>query len=235
MRYLYVLINLAILTGPLALSFDRKVAFYRHWPRLGLSLLVVSTGYIIWDVIVTSIGHWWFSPEYSGLITIAGLPLGEILFFITVPYSCLFIYEVVRAYFNERRTDRTGAVRIIGFFVGALFMVLALVFRGQGYTALAMLSISLLAVVTVVFDPGMWMSTHTLLFFVLSYIPFLIANGVLTALPIVGYNPEAIWGIRVYTIPLEDFFYNLGMLGFYLFFFRRFARVLPPARPDLEG
>jgi lycopene cyclase domain-containing protein len=52
------------------------------------------------------------------------------------------------------------------------------------------------------------------------YVPFLIINTVLTALPVVEYNSKAIWGLRVGTIPLEDFFYNYAMLSFYLLVYR---------------
>jgi lycopene cyclase domain-containing protein len=218
-------VNLAVLAGPFALSFDRKVAFYRHWRKLAFSLLVVSTAYLAWDVIVTEIGHWWFNPEYSGAFRVAGLPPGEVLFFITVPYACIFIYEVVRAYFPERRSTRSLPARAVAVAAAIVLLVFAFVFRDGGYSPLALLSVAVMLLLTAAADPEMWMSSHTALFFLLAYIPFFIANGVLTALPIVGYSPDAIWGVRVTTIPLEDFFYNLGMLGFYLFFYRLAGRL----------
>jgi len=30
----YILINILILAGPLALSFDKRVHFYTYWPKL---------------------------------------------------------------------------------------------------------------------------------------------------------------------------------------------------------
>ena len=45
-----------------------------------------------------------------------------------------------------------------------------------------------------------------------SLIPFLICNGILTALPIVTYNDEENMAIRLFTIPLEDVFYCLSLL-----------------------
>ena len=47
-------------------------------------------------------------------------------------------------------------------------------------------------------------------------VPFVVFNYLLTSTVIVHYSPEAIWGVRVTTIPLEDFFYNFSMLSFYL-------------------
>jgi lycopene cyclase domain-containing protein len=40
----------------------------------------------------------------------------------------------------------------------------------------------------------------------------LIINGILTALPVVEYNPDHDLGIRLFTIPIEDFFYFFLLL-----------------------
>ena len=46
----------------------------------------------------------------------------------------------------------------------------------------------------------------------ITYVPFLISNGVLTAVPVVTYRPEAVTGLRVGSIPVEDFLYSFTML-----------------------
>jgi lycopene cyclase domain-containing protein len=76
------------------------------------------------------------------------------------------------------------------------------------------------------FTPWILQQIHTLWFFILSIIAFLIVNGVLTYLPIVEYNPQAIWGIRIVSIPLEDLFYNIGMLGLFLVSYEIVGRYL---------
>jgi lycopene cyclase domain-containing protein len=53
------------------------------------------------------------------------------------------------------------------------------------------------------------------LYLLFGFIGFLIFNYLLTSIPIVTYGSDAIWGIRVTTIPVEDFLYNISMLGFY--------------------
>ncbi|HTH12901.1 MAG TPA: lycopene cyclase domain-containing protein, partial [Spirochaetia bacterium] len=54
------------------------------------------------------------------------------------------------------------------------------------------------------------------------FVAFVVVNGLYTALPTIFYNPRALWGIRIGTIPLEDFFYNLGYLGLTLCFYLTF-------------
>ncbi len=218
---LYVLVNLGIVAGPLALSFDRKVAYYRKWVPLAATILPVSAAYIAWDIFATGRGHWWFNEAYAGEPVLLGLPVGEVLFFFTVPYACLFIYEVVRAYFPRRMAPVVFPVRAIAFSVAAALLAVALLFRDRDYTVLALSSVAALLVLAALLDPAMLRSSHAGLFMLLSYVPFLIANGILTSVPIVGYNPGAIWGPRLFSIPLEDFFYNFGMLGFYLLVYRR--------------
>jgi lycopene cyclase domain-containing protein len=54
------------------------------------------------------------------------------------------------------------------------------------------------------------------------------SNGYLTWRPIVIYNPEYFLGIRLGTIPVEDFFYGFGLITLTLvlweFFLRRERR-----------
>jgi len=47
----------------------------------------------------------------------------------------------------------------------------------------------------------------------------IIVNGILTALPVVIYSPMEISGIKLYTIPVEDFFYFflLLMMNVYIY------------------
>lgn len=220
----YVIITLAVVAGPFALSFDRRVAFHTHWRELFKAVLPVSGIYLIWDVIVTSRGDWAFSPQYSGKITILSLPMGEWLFFLVVPYACIFIYEVVRAYFPAKQISlrHMRRVRSAAFTLGGLFLLLAGIFSSQEYTLLAMLSVSIWIVLTALWKPHLLMEIHTLWFFLLSTAAFLVINGLLTGLPIVTYNPQAIWGLRIITIPLEDLFYNISLLGLYLTFYTHF-------------
>ena len=231
---LYTLLNLLILAAPLLLSFDRRVAFYKKVPALLCALAVVSAAYIVWDILVTARGDWWFSPRYAGDVRIAGLPIGELLFFITVPFSCLFLYEVVRGYFPRRVIFKQRSLFLVLWSIVGLCITFALVFRKQGYTFLSLLSVAAFLITVMIADRNLLKENHPWLFFLLSFITFAVANGVLTALPIVLYNPESIWGIRIYTIPLEDFFYNFGMLGFYLVVFRKFKQIMPKSWHSTE-
>lgn len=214
----YVIITLLVIAGPLALSFDKRVAYYRNWKAVFLAMLPVSGIYIIWDILVTARGDWSFNPQYAGDFKIFGLPPGEWLFFITVPFACIFIYEVVRYYFRRRiigagEKQTPKAVTYTAAAALVLTVVFMFVFISNDYSFLTLLAFAVWIAVTLIWNPWLLRDSYTLWFMLLSQVAFLLVNGILTGLPIVEYNSEAIWNIRIITIPLEDLFYNISFLG----------------------
>lgn len=210
---LYLWINVLSFAGPFLLSFDKKVHFYTHWKTLFPAILVVGTGFIAWDIYFTENGIWGFNPDYLSGITIINLPIEECLFFFTVPYACVFIYEVMKAYFPKFRPAQLA----YGFsFVFTLTAIsLALVFSQNLYTFYALLGAGLLNWIIYFGWTPKWYP-YFVISFIITMIPFLIVNGVLTGAvtpePVVWYNENHIMGPRVVTIPVEDIFYNFFML-----------------------
>lgn len=219
----YILLNLIVLAFPLLLSFDKKVAFYRHWPAAFRSIALVVLSYGLWDVWMTARGVWSFNPVFAGTDKILGLPPGEWLFFICVPYACIFILACVRGYIP----DGVLGVKLwqwlvlVGVFAGA-----ALFFRDRTYTSTVFLSVALALALAAWLIPDTLKSRNFWLAMLITYLPFIIANGILTGRPVVLYDDTQNLGIRVGTIPLEDFFYSFSMLllamGAYDFLLQRF-------------
>ena len=227
MQLNYLLIDALILLFPFLLSFKWKFAYYRYYKALLPSIAIVGLGYIIWDAIVTARGDWWFNYKYLSGISIIGLPIEEILFFIVVPYSCIFIYENLQYFIpdNKIRFNRIFyLVLILVLFLAGLF------FYHQDYTILALMSCAFFFLVAVWRSPDILQSRNYWLYIGIAMIPFIIFNYLLTSTPIVLYNPVAIWGGdglwngRFLTIPLEDFFYNFSMLSFYLLVYQFFSK-----------
>jgi lycopene cyclase domain-containing protein len=50
------------------------------------------------------------------------------------------------------------------------------------------------------------------------------SNGYLTWRPIVVYNPDYFLGIRLWTIPVEDFFYGFGLITVTIVLWEYFLR-----------
>ncbi|WP_461485864.1 lycopene cyclase domain-containing protein, partial [Pedobacter sp.] len=70
--------------------------------------------------------------------------------------------------------------------------------------------------------------------YLIMIIPFLIVNGVLTGTgleaPIVWYNSEEITGIRINTIPFEDVFYGMSLIGMNILLYEGFLTKLKYSR-----
>jgi lycopene cyclase domain-containing protein len=217
MSFTYLALSLFIIAVPLWYTPDKRTAYYRRLPAVGFSIAVVSTCYLLWDILVTARGEWSFNGKYLTGVQILNIPLEEVLFFITVPYSCLFLYEVV-LYAMTSTKFRLPAGVVIALILALL--VASLAFYPQGYTAKALASCGFFLMVALLLDRPLLESKQYWIWLLICYVPFLIINTVLTALPVVEYNSKAIWGLRFGTIPLEDFFYNFAMLSFYLMVYR---------------
>lgn len=232
MSLTYLLLNLCIIVVPLWYTFDERAAYYRRLPALGLSIAVVSTCYLVWDVVVTAGGEWSFNSRYLTGVQILNIPLEEVLFFITVPYSCLLLYEVV-LYATKSGSFKLPVIVVVASIIALLGASLAV--YPQGYSAKALASCGFFLMIALLFDRPLIESKQYWIWLAICYVPFLIINTVLTALPVVEYNSKAIWGLRVGTIPLEDFFYNYAMLSFYLLFYRIGKKEVSPKLNRFPG
>jgi lycopene cyclase domain-containing protein len=217
----YLLINLLTVLFPVILSFEKKISFYKKFKYLLFSILTVSPFYLVWDAVATSRGDWGFSPEYLIGIYIFGLPLEEVLFFVTVPYSCIFIYETVKLYIPEKKLPFD---KNYYYLAGAILIAVAGFFSSQYYTSTVMVFSAIFLFLAATFKPAILASRVYWISIGITFVPFLVVNYFLTAPPIVWYSPEAIWGARFITIPLEDFFYSFSMISFWFFFYLLYKR-----------
>ncbi|MGC9554991.1 MAG: lycopene cyclase domain-containing protein, partial [Thermoplasmatota archaeon] len=213
----YLVIDILILLGPLLFTFEPRIRYYRKLPAVAFAIGTAGGAYIIWDAIATARGDWAFADSYVVGIRLLDLPLEEILFFMVVPYSCLFIYEALKLVVRERNLP-VPAPLYVGLIL--LLVLLAVIYHRQDYTILALSSLAAFLLLALIGAREVLASARFWLYMLLSYMGFLIFNYLLTSIPIVTYADHAIWGIRITTIPVEDFLYNFSMLGFYFVAYR---------------
>jgi lycopene cyclase domain-containing protein len=206
MKWTYVVLDLATIAGPLFLSFDKKVAFYKKFKSIFPSIAIVSLLYIIWDIWFTSVGIWKFNPPFLFGTYFAQLPIEEYGFFLVVPYALLFIYECLKIYF-----PKYNFIPQLGYYIVMLLCVVALItFHDRLYTTVtfSLLLATLVLLRILYFRKSLKYSAHVFLTFLISLIPMGIVNGILTSKPVLIYNNLENSTIRIGTIPIEDFFYN---------------------------
>jgi lycopene cyclase domain-containing protein len=218
-KYYYLLINIATVFFPIVLSFDKKVYFFSKWkyifPGLGVSGLL----YLLWDYLFTINNVWSFNQDYILGITFFELPLEEILFFISVPFACIFIYECLICYFNYNIPKRL--YQIITAVLIILSLVLGAVYSDRLYSLINFVTLAVILLYTIFKKPKLNMGKFYIAYAV-SLIPFYIVNGILTAIPIVMYNNAENMNFRVGTIPFEDHFYSMSLILLNLLFFEYF-------------
>jgi len=212
-KWLYLLINLGAISIPFISSFDRRLRFDKQWrfavPAMILSMLV----FIPWDMAKTDMGVWGFNPRYLTGAYIGNLPVEEWLFFIAIPYACVFTYHSLNYLIKKD---------ILGRLAGILALVLAsgLVLIGLAnldklYTSVTFISAGLFLFLHYFIIRTNYLGRFFLMYFA-TLIPFFIVNGILTGsfIPeeIVFYNDSQNLGIRLGTIPVEDMVYGLLML-----------------------
>lgn len=211
-HYTYFIILAASLAGPLALSFDKKVAFYKQWKYVFPAMILPAFLYIIWDIYFTKLGIWSFNEHYITGIKLKGLPVEEILFFFIVPYCCVFIYACIRSYFPNL-VDKKNADWFLKT-LAVLLLATGLINLDKYYTSWTFIFSGAFILLLYLFRK--YFRSFDALSFLVSYaiclVPFLIVNGFLTAIPVVLYNDAENLGVRIYTIPFEDAFYGMLLI-----------------------
>jgi lycopene cyclase domain-containing protein len=201
MKALYLIVVIITIFFPLIASFEKNIYFIKNLRKIFQAILLSAIPFIICDIIATKIGIWGFNPKYHLSYFIFNLPIEECLFFITIPYACHFILAVTIHYNLSLPRLSVGYKSAILFFIGGIFFINHL------YTALVLFTSGVLTLIA-----KRYLTVELINSFIVAYLihllPFLLVNGILTALPIVIYNPNAIIGYRIGSIPVEDLFYS---------------------------
>ncbi len=211
--YLYLALNIFAISYPLARSFESRVNYSGQWYALMPAIFLTGALFLVWDHYFTLWGVWEFNPRYILGIYFFDLPLEEWLFFLTVPYACIFIYEVL-IYFFPKDIFRPVAKPLVYIMVPLLI--------GFGFMHLDKMytSVNSFFGAAVILGHFLVFGDRILGRFIFAYlvilIPFFLCNGLLTGgftqEPVVIYNNSENLGIRIWTVPIEDMVYNFSLL-----------------------
>lgn len=212
-QYLYLTIDVLTIIAPLAASFYPKSPFYKKWKYLVPAIVIPAIIFLIWDELFTQENIWGFNAQYLTGIYIGTLPIEEILFFICIPYACVFTYFALNYLIEKDHLFPhheliSSALIIASLVVGARHME-------KWYTGLTFISLGLLLAWVVLKLRPRYMGRFYFAFSII-LIPFFIVNGILTGSwienEVVWYNNEHNLSFRIGTIPLEDAFYAMLLM-----------------------
>lgn len=224
-EYTYLWINILTIIFPLIFSFHPRIRFYRKWKYLFPGLIIVAAFFIAWDMLFTHWGVWYFNPSLTTGIKIGNLPLEEVLFFITIPYACVFTYEAVN---SVLKPEKFRILAQIIFFLLLTFLIITATLNWERiytFTTFYLLAIYLL-ISKLLLKIKYW--NVAIFSYIILLIPFFIVNGYLTGMfteePVVYYNNNENLGIRMVTIPVEDTFYGLLLFLMNVSFYEYFRK-----------
>lgn len=221
--YTYLLILFFTVVVCFIFSFDKRIAFNKQFSPFLKAALIVAVPFIAWDIYFTKIGVWWFDKSYTLGMNLIGLPFEEWLFFICIPFSCVFTFYCLEKFFKLNWADAFS--NLIVFTATIVCLLMALLHHDKAYTLATALVTAGVLLYLHFFARKDWIGRASLVYLILmaGFIP---VNGVLTGTgidsPIVNYNPKEFLNIRMLTIPIEDAVYGYTQFLLNIYFFKFF-------------
>lgn len=207
----YLAIDLATIAVPLVFSYHPRIRFVRTWAAFWPACLLSALAFALWDAAFAHLGVWDFNERYVLGVSILGLPVEEILFFVCIPYACVFTYHVIGLL---TRTDRWAKPTRIAVIVLLILCAGGLMFPARWYTFSTSALLGLILLLALRARPS-WLGRALITYAVLTPFFFLV-NGLLTGswieAPVVMYDDAKNMGVRLGTIPMEDIFYGLSLI-----------------------
>lgn len=220
---LYLWLNLLSISVPFLVSFHPRIKLYKQWKSLFMALIITLVPFIIWDVYFTVQGYWGFNETYLSGLYFLHLPIEEWLFFICIPYACVFTHLSLLE-INPKIGLSDKATSIVTYGLAIIFSLVLILNFSKAYTAVDMIFALIVLWMCYRIRPKLLNSFY--LTFLVMLIPFFIVNGVLTGTGIEGnivwYNDAQNLGIRMGTIPVEDSAYAFSMILMNLLLFFSF-------------
>ncbi len=209
----YLIIDLLTILFPFLFSFHPRIKFYKTWHYFLPSTFLIAALFIVWDIIFTRWQVWGFNKDFVTGYYLDFLPIEEVMFFICIPYACMFTYFVLTRVFSIRWPTVDNRLVMPSFAI-VLFCI-GLINYSRWYTATTFIGLSIaLACCHYLFkmvELGRFVTIYAILL-----LPFFLVNGLLTGSfigrVVVYYNNAENLSIRLLTIPIEDIFYGMLLI-----------------------
>lgn len=222
-HFAYLLILASIGVPVLIISLYRPIRNLRNVRPLLFSIMVVDPFYIVWDELAVKYGSWSFNGKYIIGIHIWLIPLEEIIFFLVVPFATILIYEGIGLL-------RLSSLNLPGWpfaLIAAVFLIFALLNFHHSYTVVSFAFAGLVILISLCIKPDLLASKRVWVYMIISYIPFIIFDHMMVTLPVFTYGRGSIMGIRIFSIPVEEYVYVFSLLLAYILSYRFYSDRYP--------
>lgn len=210
MKIEYLLFNIFCFISPIVTSTLLPVKKIRINIRaFALAILLPAVAFIVYDVLATNV-FWSFNQKYILGLTLFSVPFEEILFFITVPSACLFLWIHI-----QYRMKKETISSLLPKSLAIILLVVGLfsLFNGLLYTGSVLIILAGVMILDSFMSAHIFRKKQWYMFLILVILLTLIFNYYLTARPIVLYSQDYRTGLMILTIPIEDFIFGLGLIS----------------------
>ena len=175
--FTYVLILFFTVAICFVASFDKRILFNHHFVSFIKSAVLVAIPFIAWDIWFTANGVWWFDTDYTLGFVLAGVPIEEWLFFVCIPFSCVFTYFCFDKFF--KLDWLSGFNNIIVFISLVSCSLISFLHNDKIYTLVTASTLIAVLIYLHFIDKVNWIGKASFVFTVLM-LGFFPVNGVLT-------------------------------------------------------
>ena len=213
MNHLYFLLNISIIGITIIFSFHPKLKFYKIWKPVFLSIFTTLIFFVLWDIIFTINGIWGFNQHQLIGITLLSLPLEDWLFFVCIPYACIFTHYAIARFIPQLELhDKTTS--ILTHILVAILLLLSFLYKDKLYTIINFL-MAIVILMLVRHTNSRLLNTYYITFLVM-LLPFFVFNGFLTGSysesEIIWYNNNENLNLRLATVPIEYLSYAFTLV-----------------------
>lgn len=214
-KWTYFLLDAGALGTALVLAW--RWQWWRAWLPALIAISLVGAIFITWDIAAAQAGHWAFNDAFVLGWRIYGLPFEEYLFFAAIGLVTLAMWGL------QSRGPLTEVSRWWLALPAAAAGGLLVFYSGKGYS-MAAAAAALITVGALLWQRAI-LTKRWLHWQAAMLVLFIVFNTCLTALPIVTYGAGHFSGLRLGTIPLEDFLYNFTLTNSTLLVYVWFRRT----------
>src|SRR5277367_4312594 len=187
MKYTYLLIDLCTVLMPLIFSFHSGLRFDRNWRAFVPAIIITGCLFSIWDSYFTYLGVWRFNRRYITGLMIGNLPIEEILFFVCIPFACLFTFYCLKKHINVNLSRKSAGW--INISIAIILILLAIFYHGHLYTFYTFIFLAILITFAHHIFQADWLIRFYCIYGIL-LVPFFIVNGLLTG---TGLSDPVVW------------------------------------------
>lgn len=203
--YTGLILGLAILVLPLLANLYFKIPdFKRVLTNFLKTYSVAGLGILFLNSFILERGDWSIASRYLSKINIGIIPVEFFLFFFAVPFAGIVLYEIINLKYKEKRIALDNSFFYLFAFT---FFALSIITANHSYTTnVFFLNGVLMLVVSYFKNANVFLTKNFYIFTLLSLIPFIIIDAILTMTPILTYKSASIIGFKVGSLAIEDFF-----------------------------